>query len=293
MAYTADIVLGGRFVGLFVGPNGCGKTVGAASFPGPIMFYAFDDRMAPVKRFFPNRRDIQYKVVGSYPSPGRKDYIDFKEFCDEFEEYQNRCDFSTMVIDSLTSYTATVIRYQLNKKGKGKGKKLANFIEVPTWDEFNGEVQAVLETIELAKVLPCHVIFTAHPIDKTEITGERGADGNPLVKKVQSITAFGNKTPSFVPAYFDEIYNFSKEFNGIGMPPKRWVTTLAGEDTLCKSALPLPGRFEITNLPMFKQIQGFLAEHNLKLEEDKAKIAAAVAAEQAAREAVSGGEDTL
>lgn len=269
MAYTADITLGGRFVGLFVGSQGSGKTVAAASFPGPVMFYSFDDRMAPVKRFYPNRRDIQYKVVGSYPSPGRRDYIDFREFCDEFEEYQNRCSFATIVIDSITTYTATVIRYQLNKKGKNKGKHLAGFIEVPTWDEFNGETQAVVETIELSKVLPCHIIWTAHPVDKTEIN----ADGQ-TVKKTQSITAFGNKTPSFVPNYFDEIYNFAKENAGSGLDPRRWVISQAGEDVLCKTALPLPPRFEITNLPMFGELQKFLAEHKLKLEEELAKLTA-------------------
>lgn len=268
MAYTADITLGGRFVGLFIGVNGSGKTVGAASFPGPIMFYAFDDRMTPVKRFYPNRRDIQYKVVGSYPSPGRRDYIDFKEFCDEFENYQNRCDFATIVIDSITSYTATVIRYQLNKKGKTKGKHLAGFIEVPTWDEFNGETQAVVETIELSKVLPCHVIWTAHPVDKTEI----GAGD--VVKKTQSITAFGNKTPSFVPNYFDEIYNFTKENAGTGLDPRRWVVTQAGEDVLCKTALPLPPRFEITNQPMFNVIQSHLTAHDVKLAEELAALKA-------------------
>jgi hypothetical protein len=267
MARTSDIVLGERFVGLFVGPQGSGKTVGLASFPKPMMVYSFDDRMTPVKRFYPNEKGIEYKVVGAYPSR-RRDYIDFKAFCDEFENYQDRCDYATIAIDSITSYTVTVIRYQLNKKGKDKGKRLAGFIEVPTWDEFNGETQAVVETIELSKILPCHIIFTAHPIDKTEITGEKDASGNQIVKKTQSITAFGNKTPSFVPPYFDEIWNFTKE----GNEPKRWVYTQAGEDTLCKTALPLPNRFDITNKPMFPLIQQYLAEHQLKLEESVERL---------------------
>lgn len=265
MAYTADIIPGGRFVGLFVGGQGSGKTVAAASFPGPIMFYAFDDRMAPVKRFYPTRRDIQYKVVGSYKSK-RRDYIDFREFCDEFENFQDRCDFATIVIDSITSYTATVIRYQLNKKGKTQGRHLAGFIEVPTWDEFNGETQAVVETIELSKVLPAHVIFTAHPIDKTEILP------GDVVRRTQSITAFGNKTPSFVPPYFDEIYNFTKESAGVGVDPKRIVITQAAEDTLCKTALPLPNRFEITNKPLFGELQMYLAQHQIKLAEAVAEL---------------------
>lgn len=265
MAHTHNIKLGGRFTGLFVGTQGSGKTVAAASFPGPIMFYDFDGRMTPVKRFFPERRDIEYKVVSAYDAPpGRHDVINFREFAEEYERLQQRCDYATVVIDSITSYTATIVKYQLNKKGSGRGKKLAGFIDVPTWDEFNGETQAVVETIEIAKILPCHVIFTGHPVDKTEITKVRGEE---VVTRKQSITAFGNKTPSFVPNYFDEIYNFIKEDQGIGQDPRRWVVTQAGEEVLCKTALPIPTRFEITNQPMFKVLNGFLEQHNLILAE--------------------------
>lgn len=277
MAFTSDLVLGGRMTGLFVGGQGSGKTIAAASFPLPMMIYDFDGRMAPVKHFYPNKR-IEYKVVGAYDAPrGRTDVINFYDFCTEFENLQNRCDYATVVIDSITSYTATVVRYQLNKKGKNKGKQLANLIDVPTWDEFNGECQAVIETIEIAKILPCHVIFTAHPVDKTEILKVGGTE---TVRKSQSITAFGNKTPSFVPNYFDEIYNFTKETRQAGAEPSRIVTTLAGDDTLCKTALPLPSRFEITNQPFFRVVQGYLAEHQLKLNE--AIVAAAVAEESRA-----------
>ena len=263
MAHTYNIKLGGRFTGLFVGSQGTGKTIALASFPGPMMIYDFDGRMAPVKRFFPNRRDIEYKVVSAYDAPpGRHDVINFRQFCDEFENLQSRCDYATVAIDSITSYTATVVRYQLNKKGPSKGKKLAGFIEVPTWDEFNGETQAVVETIEIAKILPCHVIFTAHPVDKTEITKVQGEE---VVTRKQSITAFGNKTPSFVPNYFDEIYNFIKEDAGIGLDPRRFVITQAGEDVLCKTALPIPPRFESTGASFFKVLNEFLQQHDATL----------------------------
>jgi hypothetical protein len=277
MAYTHAIKLGGRFTGLFVGSQGSGKTIAAASFPGPIMFYDFDGRMDPVRLFYPNRRDIQYKVVSAYdPPPGRTDVINFRQFCEEFEFFQQRCDFATIVIDSITSYTATVIRYQLNKKKKGKGRLLAGFIEVPTWDEFNGEAQAVVETIEIAKILPAHTIFTAHPIDKTEIIrvgpGAEDGEGKETVKRTQSITAFGNKTPSFVPNYFNEIYNFIKVGRGEGYDPQRIVITQAGDDVLCKTALPLPARLDITNKGLFKVLNEILTQHHLKLSESSAEI---------------------
>lgn len=270
MPSTYSIELGGRFIGLFIGVQGSGKTIASASFPKPMMVYDFDGRMTPVKRFYPNEQGIQYKVVSAYKGPGgkRRDVIDYQEFALEFALLNDRCDYATVVIDSITSLTATVIRYQLNRK-TSPGKKLAGFIEVPTWDEFNGEAQEVVDLIELSKILPCHVIFTAHPVDKTEIT--KDSQGKEQAIRKQSITAFGNKTPSFVPNYFDEIYNFSKVGTG-GATPRYVVTTTAGEDTLCKTALPVPPSFEITNTPMFKALKGFLAEHQIALAESKAKL---------------------
>ena len=247
-------------MGLFVGGQGSGKTVGAASFPGPVMFYDFDGRMTPVKRFFPDRDDINYITVGAYPNPRRHDAIDFQQFLKDFENLQDRCDYATIVLDSITSMTATSVRYQLYRKGPKKGKLLVDTIQVPTWDEFNGETQAVIELIEVSKILPCHVIYTAHPVDKTEIISKEES------RKIQSITAFGNKTPSFIPNYFDEIYNFHKEDTSGGVD---WVvTTQASSATLCKSALPLPANFSITGKGLFPTINEYLKEHEIKLVEE-------------------------
>lgn len=279
MPFTYQIKPGGIFRGLFVGGQGSGKTVAAASFPGPVLFFDFDGRMAPVKRFYPQRRDIEYYTVGVDVPPGRTDVIDYKEFQSRFEMLQNRCDWKTIVVDSITSLTLTVIRYQLNKKGV-RGKRLVDIIKVPTWDEFNGECQEVCAIIEIAKILPAHVIFTAHPVDKTEILP------GDVVKKTQSITAFGNKTPSFVPNYFDEIYSFTKESNGAGEPVKRIATTLAGEQILCKTALPLPPRIEFTDKPFFNILNTFLEQHEIKLAEREEELRKAALEEQAKVESI-------
>jgi hypothetical protein len=54
---TSDIILGGRLMVMLKGDNGAGKTVTAASFPGPIKFFMFDgSKLDVVKMFFPHRR---------------------------------------------------------------------------------------------------------------------------------------------------------------------------------------------------------------------------------------------
>src|SRR5215204_2929343 len=112
MPKTSSITLGGRFRGLFVGANGTGKTIAAASFPGDVKIFDFDDRIDPVRLFYPKREDIEYITVGAH-STQRSDLIDFKEFCTEFENLQDRCPWDAIVLDSYTSFSATAIMYQM------------------------------------------------------------------------------------------------------------------------------------------------------------------------------------
>lgn len=260
MPKTSDLKIDGRFMGLFIGDNGCGKTVAAAGWPGPIMFYDFDGRMQPVKLFYPKRTDIEYITVGIDPDSRNPNVIGFMQFCQQFEDLQDRCKWGTVVVDSITALTATSVAFQLGIKTGRKGKVLAGGIQVPTWDEFNGETMVVQQILEVAKILPCHVIFTAHPVTKSDIVGG-------TVKKARSIAAYGTKTPSLVPIYFNEIYRFAVEPpDSPNTPAKRSVMTQPDGFEMAKTALPLPPRIEITGKSLYKRIQEYLAEYNLKLD---------------------------
>jgi hypothetical protein len=274
MPRTSDIQLGGRIMALFISDNGNGKTVAAASFPGPIMFYDFDGRMKPVKRFYPNRTDIEYQTVGidrTNPGPNWPGSIGLMDFCKEYEDLQDRCPYATVVIDSLTAMTATIVGFQLGIKGAaGKGKKLSSGIQVPSWDEFNGETSIVQQILDVSKVLPCNVVFTAHPIDKSV------SDGGNVLRKARSIAAYGTKTPSLVPIYFDEIYQFGIEPpSAPDQPPTRFILTQPTGKDMAKTALPLPPRIDITNRPLYKVLQGYCEAHEVKLQEGVANKAPA------------------
>lgn len=255
-------------MGLFISDNGAGKTVAAASFPGPIKFYDFDGRMAPVKLFYPNRTDIEYITVGK-DSTG-PDTIGIMEFSREFESLQDRCDYATIVIDSFTALTSSLVQFMLGIKGTGKGAKiLPGGISVPTWDEFNGETSLVAQILDVCKILPCNVIMTAHPVDKS-------VDMGGTLKKARSIAAYGTKTPSLVPIYFNEIYTFGVEpGTNPGDPPQRFCITQPTGKDVGKTALPLPSRIDITNKPLYKVIQGYLEQHHLKIQEGLAKKSSA------------------
>jgi hypothetical protein len=264
MANVHAIELGGRFMGLFISDNGNGKTVAAASFPGPIKFYDFDGRMQPVKLFYPTRKDIEYDIVGIENHPPTATYpgcISFMDFAREFENLQDRCPWGTVVVDSITALTATSVGFQLGIKSKeGKGKKLSSGIQVPSWDEFNGETSVVQQILDIAKILPCNVIFTAHPVDKSVDAG-----GGTL-KKARSIAAYGTKTPSLVPIYFNEIYQFGIEPPlAPDQPAQRFILTQPTGKDMAKTALPLPPRIDITGKPLYPILQKYCKDYNIKL----------------------------
>ena len=257
MPSTKDIDLGHRIMAMFMGGNGDGKSVAAASFPGPIKFYDFDGRMKPIKLFYPNL-DVQYVTVGPKAIPA-KGIIDFLQFCIEFENLQDRCPWATVVIDSFTNLSNTAITYQLRVRGgfdDFKGKKTVSGLPIPGFDEYNGETTSLSQILDVAKILPCNVIMTAHPIQKMMDEGGKS-------KRYTSIASYGNKIASIAPTYFDEIWAFERD--GEGLDGKRLVWT--GGRTMTKTALPLPGVLDITGKRLYPLIKAAIEAHGIKLAE--------------------------
>jgi hypothetical protein len=242
---------------LFMGPNGDGTSVAAGSFPAPIKFYDFDGRMKPLKLFYPNA-DIQYVTVGPKAIPA-KGIIDFLDFCKEFEDLQDRCPWNTVVIDSFTNLSNTAITYQLRVRGgfdDFKGKKSASGLPIPGFDEYNGETTSLSQILDVAKVIPCNMIMTAHPIIKI-------ADEGGKSRRYTSIASYGAKIASIAPTYFDEIWVFERESESLDA--KRLVWT--GGRAMTKTALPIPGVFDITKRRLYPLVKSAIEEHGIKLAE--------------------------
>jgi len=281
MPKTSDIILGGRLMVMLKGDNGAGKTVLAASFPGPIKFFMFDgSKLDVVKMFFPNRTDIEYDIYGPRKTRFRdsnNQVVDIKsliQFAEEFTALQDYCPWATVVIDSFTSFSVTCVTFQLDVRGSDKDKKTSmskGGLVIPDFDEYKGETTLVTQTLDVSKVLPCHVIWTAHPLPKLDTTG---AGNSMRVNKTTSIAAYGAKTAAMAPSYFNEVWHL--EIQGSGDNRQRIVHTQTIGDQFAKTALPLPSRFDITNRPGFKEVQKYLEEHNIKLQEHIAAQAAKV-----------------
>lgn len=278
MARTSQLKLGGRLIVLMIGKNKSGKTIALASFPLPMKIYNFDGpgRMHPIKLMYPEL-DIEYVNVGvatvHHPDP-EWEVMSFVDFCDDFANLQDSCPYQTVALDSFTSLTTTAVNFQLaarigtNKWSTSTVKKTKGGLPIASWDEFNGETSAVSMILDVAKTLPCHIVMTAHPLPKTE-TNKEGE----VIRRWTTIAAYGHKVDKIVPGYFSEIWNFIPESSPVPGEKAKYsfYTVPVGLDDAA-TALPLPGKVDITNRRAFNVVQDLLKEHQVKLEADAKRI---------------------
>ena len=237
MSNTKDIVLFESGMFMLKGENGSGKTAAAGAFhkhkTGKIYFFDIDGKMDTIKHMYPNA-DVEYDFYGLH---------NFDQLLVKLEGLQHNCPYDVVVLDSFTSLSMTIVNNSLNKKSSG-GKAIQG-VQVPTWDEINVETAMLGKMLDICKILSVHkkkiVIWTAHPISKTEIVGGATVRSRP-------ITCYGNKIGSIAPSYFSEIYNFTVEKTSMkaGDPLTRVCYTQNQGEDFAKSALGLPPRMEWT-----------------------------------------------
>jgi len=232
---------------LMKGPWGFGKTLAAATFAveGPI-YLAYWDKKKPIEldHFFrrvinrPELQDrIEYDVYGASNA---------NEFLNKLIGFVKDCRYFAIINDSITNMTSGAVNWSLafrdNKKAKDKDKIM------PDFDEYKVETSLVTQCLDICRTLPCHVIWTCHPVPSIKI---EGSGSSMKVTKVNPIVTYGNKVASIVPGNFSEIYHFAKQSNWdsvTGTSRTRYiVSTDAIGDDFAKSNLGLTGEFEITN----------------------------------------------
>jgi len=269
MPFIHNKRLDGRFMGLFVGTNGSGKTVAIGSMPGPILIFDFDGRVDPLINFYPKRKDIEYYTVGLAENT-RRDVIGFMEFCKKFEELQDRCDYGTVAIDSYTMYSVVAVLHQMGYREEKDLKRTKGGLPIPDWDEYKGETGVAVQVMETAKILPAHFIMTAHPVASAKATKQGGSTNEVLASMVKgsSISTYGWKTASILPNYFNEMYYFeSNASTQVGQPVRRTVQTVSAGEIVAKTAMGLPPTFEITDRPFWPILQALMAKRLGEIEE--------------------------
>lgn len=228
---------------LFKSSPGFGKTIAAASFAveGPV-YLSYWDKSSPVEltTFFTEKRfgslakkildNIEYDV---YSSENANAYLN------KLIDMRDDCRYFAVINDSITFMTAACVNWSLNF---GKDRKMAKKIKdvLPDWDEYKVETSMVSQCIDLSRKLPCHTIWTAHPLATVSLSGS----GNSMrVTRSNSIVSYGSKVASIIPGSFTEIYHFSQQsdYSEKGASKKYIVNTEAVGDEYAKS--PLLGDF--------------------------------------------------
>jgi len=248
---ASNLSAGGTYSFLFKGPFGFGKTLAAASFAieGPV-YLSYWDKKSPIElaTFFTEKRfgslakkilnNIEYDV---YDASNAGDYLN------KVIDLVNDCRYFAIVNDSLTFMTSGAVNWSLNF---GKDKRIMKKMKdvIPDFDEYKVETSLVSQCIDLSKRLPCHVIWTAHPLNGISVSG---SGSSIKVAKVNPIVSYGSKVASMVPGSFTEIYHFSQQSDySSGATSKKYlVSTEAIGDEFAKS--PLLGdyvkEFDITD----------------------------------------------
>jgi hypothetical protein len=158
------------------------------------------------------------------------------------------------VTDSVTSLTSAAVNWSLGFRNRSAGPKKdelnTNAIKfIPDFDEYKVETGMVTQALDICKALPCHNIWTAHPLPSLRVAAD--AAGKMSVARVNSIVSYGTKVAGLIPSQFQEIYHFSQDvdWNGAkGMSEVTYnVNTHSIGDEFAKTTLNLPGQFDITD----------------------------------------------
>lgn len=235
-----------RTFALFAGRSGDGKSSAAASFPGPVMVLDFDFRFAGIKGAID---------AGLYPADGieyqqfnpRGGWEPVSQMLTQWEQWRitGQFPYKTVIIDSLTTFT----RLLVVSSHKLQGGKTIGTLRVSGPGDFNFEAAGTHQFFDYLRTFPCHVICSAHIIDKygkinkndqyseTGVVGEKLSIRDNLGENVQT--------------YFDNVIRFSREVvNGVTKYYANFATDLAKNSW----GIP-PGEHDITGKNFYNYLQ--------------------------------------
>lgn len=235
---------------LLKGPVGYGKTIAAASLAieGPVHLSYFDKKF-PVEllRYFKYRRPDIYKNIhfDVYGANNAHEYLNF------LKSQISNCQYFAEIADSVTNMTAAAVNWSLAFRTPGGKKDEINpnaMKLVPDFEEYKVETSYVTQALDMSLMLPCHVIWIAHPLPKMDMSQ---AGDKMRVVKTNSIVSYGSKVAGIIPGRFSEIYHFAMDqtWNAAKgrSENKRMVLTEASGDDFAKSSIGLTADLDITD----------------------------------------------
>jgi hypothetical protein len=238
---------------LFKGEPGTRKSTTALSFPKPIYFFSFDQKMEgiaiPMKKWGIDPKEIQYD-----------DYHDWNAALKKLRDFQVKCPFKTVVIDSITSCADAINRQTLAIKGNSKGistdekGKVIAGIPVNSIEDFNAEDSALKELIAVTKDIrkyhKVNIILIAHVIQT-----EQKNPGGQVTHISRSLLTAGKKIAAKLPAYCGEVYHFNVMSEGMAVAQggKYGLFTVHMSEDFARTALPLDEKIVFNDEPLYEK----------------------------------------
>jgi hypothetical protein len=236
------------FMAFLIGPNGTGKSIALASWldVGSVYFFDFDGRMASVSNWYKKRGLKRGQLTSDRYGPDN-----VYDAITKLKEFTVSCPHAAIAVDSFTAATISAVTFQLyrrmGKSGASTPAKTKGDLIVPDWEEWNGEAMYVTMILDLLKQIAEHgtaVFMTGHPVQRMQI---KQVGGKQDISYQTKLAAFGHKSDSLVPIYFNEIYYFKVEYDLVDNSIHRVCYTQPSGDVAAKTALDLPTKLDWTN----------------------------------------------
>ncbi len=184
---------------LAYGPPGTGKTCFAAGFPGPILYFDFDNKVSSAVRFFAKDKarlnDIEVKTLSMALS--QNPLVAFNAEIEALRKMQvsEVFPYKTLVIDSLTTFSAATLQHIITTNPGIKGRVTAQGI-MPDKPHYGVLLREFEKLIPGILTLDMNIVVLGHIAEyRDESTGT-------MVREVMCDGSFSAKAP----IYFDEVY---------------------------------------------------------------------------------------
>jgi len=233
----AEIKTEGNTKVLLIGAPGAGKTCFAASFPGPILFLDFDNKVDSAALFYRNKPELLANVEvrqlsGSFVADPMAAFN--KLVNDELipQQRSGTMKWKTIVLDSISAFSHAALMHILQTNPGIKGVVTAQG-KMTDQTHYGVLLREFKRLIPGLLTLPCNIVMCAHVDTYKSDTGQ-------IIREASMDGSYSQK----LPQAFKECWYVYVDNKG-----QRWAQTRADHQFAClRSQIPgLPTPFCIDN----------------------------------------------
>lgn len=199
MAKLSDLATTDKIKVLLYGASGAGKTVFAASSPGPVYFFDFDGKISSAKKYLEVENkgkigEIEFEQFPINQAANNFPYLKFQKLLSDMETLVAKGDFKykSVVVDSLTLYSDALMQ-QVIRNNPGVKRFVAG---IPVLQDYMIHSSMFKQDMNRLLSLPCNVICVGH------ITTEKDEASGRMISK----PLLSGKLADHLPRIFFEVW---------------------------------------------------------------------------------------